>query len=170
MYIYKKVFSVALQASVVFLITFLIYPGTVLNTHFDFLEGNSSAKAWFNILMITIFSFGDTIGRFLAGPIQIFNSKTMNFLTYGRVIFVASAILIQKKSGPAWLFQADWFKILHIWIFAATNGYNMAAVMLLGPQRVQKVDKERAGLIMNFHLIVGVCVGAFFAAFVMNKI
>jgi hypothetical protein len=169
-YIYKKVFFLAIQASLVFAITFLIYPGTFLGTTFNFLKGNSSEKAWFNILMITIFSFGDTLGRFLAGPLKLFTSKTVVILTFGRLIFITSAVLVQKSVSPAWLFQSDWFKIVNIWLFAATNGYNMAVIMLFGPQKVKAIDKERAGLIMNFHLIGGVWIGTVFAAFVMEKV
>lgn len=120
--------------------------------------------------MITIFSFGDTIGRFLADKIKIFTPYTIGFFTSGRLVFIATSVLIQLKCNPGWLFQSDWFKILHIWLVAATNGYNAAAAMLMGPQQVRDVDKERAGMIMNFHLIGGVCIGTLFAAFVMDKI
>lgn len=127
-----------------------------MDTHFDFLSGSSSAKAWFNILMITIFSFGDTVGRALAGPLKLFGPRTIVFFTLGRLVFIVSAVLVQKSAHPKWLFGTDWFRIVNIWLFAATNGYNTAAVMLLGPQQVRSKDKERAGLIMNFHLIGGV--------------
>lgn len=146
----------AIQASLVFFITFLIYPGTLLDTKFDFLKNNSSSKAWFNIIMITIFSFGDTAGRVLAGPLKLFNKKNVIIFTLSRFVFVVTAILIQQAYSPHWLFKSDWFKIVHIWLFAATNGYNVALIMPIGPALVNGVDKERAGLIMNFHLIGGV--------------
>ena len=106
--------------------------------------------------MITIFSFGDTIGRALAGLYPMFSPNSVIVLTTGRVLFIITAIFIQTGASPHYIFMADWFRILHIWLFAATNGYNTAAVMLYGPQQVEDKDKERAGLIMNFHLIGGV--------------
>jgi hypothetical protein len=53
--LYWKIFYLSIQASIVFGITFLIYPGTLLATKFDMLDGNKSAKGWFNIIMISIF-------------------------------------------------------------------------------------------------------------------
>jgi hypothetical protein len=46
----------------------------------------------------------------------------------------------------------------------------MGQVMLFGPQQVISTDKERAGLIMNFHLMGGICVATAIAAFAMNHI
>lgn len=168
--VYKQIYSLAVQATLVFAITFLVYPGNYLDTHFDFLNNSTSANAWFNILMISIFSFGDTVGRALAKPLRVFGPKTIIFFTVGRLIFIATAILVQKNIEPSWLFGSDWFRIVNIWLFAATNGYNTAAVMLLAPEQVKDKDKERVGLIMSFHLIAGVCLATPFAAFLMVKI
>lgn len=78
--------------------------------------------------------------------------------------------MIQLASEPAWIFQSDWFRITNIWLVAATNGYNVAAVMLYGPQQVKDTDKERAGIIMNLHLLFGVCLGTMISAFGMERI
>ena len=46
-------------------------------------------------------------------------------ISYSRVIFIATFVLIAFNSSPIWLFgaQADWFKILNMILFAFTNGY-----------------------------------------------
>ncbi|CAI2366524.1 unnamed protein product [Moneuplotes crassus] len=168
--IYKKVFYMGLQATIAFGITFLIYPGNLLDTDLDFLKNSSSYKAWFNILMITIFSFGDTVGRFLAGPLKVFNKDTLIIFSVGRIIFVPTTVLIQKEIAPDFLFCADWFRIIHIFLFAATNGYNVSLAMPLGPEQVKDSDKERAAMIMNFHLIAGVCIGTVLQSFAMSHI
>jgi hypothetical protein len=94
--LYKKIFFLAIQATAVFFVTFLVYPGTLLATKFDMFDGNSSAKSWFNIIMITIFSTGDTLGRFLSDIWKPLGPKTVIFLTAGRIAFIVVSILIRK--------------------------------------------------------------------------
>lgn len=60
------------------------------------LDGNKSAKGWFNIIMISIFSLGDTIGRAIAGNVKIFDHRTIIIMTLGRLAFVATSIFIRK--------------------------------------------------------------------------
>lgn len=103
-------------------------------------------------------------------PLNIFDKNSVALLTFGRIIFIATGVMVQKSLTPAWLFQSDWFRILNIWLFAATNGYNVGIVMLLGPKQVEARDKERAGMLMNFHLVGGVVVGAIFAALIMSRV
>ncbi|CAI2368546.1 unnamed protein product [Moneuplotes crassus] len=168
--VYKKILPLAIQNVIMFFITFLVYPGTYLDTRFDMFDDSASSKAWSNIILISVFSFGDTVGRFLAGPLKLFNSSNVIFLTVGRSIFIVTGMLVQVRASPAWVFQTDLFRIVNIWLFAATNGYNVGCLMLLGPQQVEEKHKERAGMIMAFHLTIGVCIGAIFAAFCMEKI
>ena len=93
--IYRNVLFLALQATIVFGVTFLVYPGTILSTKFDMLDGNKSAESWFNIIMLTIFSLCDTIGRFLAGVWRPFNKNTIAIMTFGRFVFIFTSIAIQ---------------------------------------------------------------------------
>ena len=95
MTIYKRIFLLAMQATIVFGVTFLVYPGTILSTKFDMLDGNKSAESWFNIIMLTIFSLCDTIGRFLAGVWRPFNKNTIAIMTFGRFVFIFTSIAIQ---------------------------------------------------------------------------
>lgn len=101
--IYMKVLILAVQATLVFGITFLIYPGTMLSTKFDMLDGNKSAESWFNIIMLTIFSLSDTVGRSIAGVWRPFNNRTIAILTLGRLVFVFTSIAIQLGKTYLWL-------------------------------------------------------------------
>lgn len=168
--VYKQVWPLAIQAVLGFVLTFLIFPGVMLSTNFDMLAGNKSAKGWFNMTMITLFTLGDTLGRAMVNVWRPFNEKTIVFLTVGRAIFIFTGIAVQLCMSPAWIFQSDWFRIINMLLFAVMNGYNISLIMLFGPQRVKTLDKERAGLIMNFNLIGGVCLGCFLAAVGMDKL
>lgn len=163
-------FYLAIQAFISFLITFLLYPGVLLATKFDFLGNTKSAKSWFNILMITIFSSGDSIGRYLAGVKQLFSHKTIIILSLARWIFFITSILIEVAVQPSFLFKSDWFRIVNMFLVSTTNGYVVSLIMMYGPQVVPQKDKERAGMVMNFYLIGGVVFGATIAAFGMSEI
>ena len=170
MNLYKQVFFLVIQWLIVYSITFLIYPGTLLETRFDFLNNNKSSKAWFNLIMLTLFSIGDTLGRFLGGIFKIFGPKTVIFFTLSRLIFVATSVLIQLQESPGWLFRSDWFRLVNMFLFSVTNGYNITIVLVYAPQQVDIANKERVGLLANFHAASGWWIGAMLAAFGMNYI
>jgi hypothetical protein len=46
-------------------------------------------------------------------------------LSYSRVLFIATAFLVDYSVGPSWLFgdSADWFKLVNMFLFAFTNGF-----------------------------------------------
>ena len=45
------------------MVTFIVFPGVTCATSLAFLE----SYAWFSLLMVSIFNFFDTIGRFIGG-------------------------------------------------------------------------------------------------------
>ena len=158
------------QAFFVYFVTFTLFPGTFLATKFDFLDNNSSRESWFDILMVTIYAVIDFIGRWQANWWVPFNPKTVIYLTLVRAIHFPLCIMIQLACPPAWLFQSDWFRILNVSIFGWTQGYNTALVMMYGPQQIKSNEKEKAGIIMNFHLMAGICLGTWIQAFGMKEI
>jgi solute carrier family 29 (equilibrative nucleoside transporter), member 1/2/3 len=132
------------------------------------MERNSDA--WFSVIIITLFNVSDTLGRYLAGKISLFTSKTILLLSFSRLIFVATFIWIQLKEPPAFIFQSDWFKIFNMLLFAFSNGINSTYWFILIPQKVEEANREKAGLAASFHLLGGIFLGCVFAAFIMNHI
>lgn len=148
-----------------------MFPGTTLSTNFDFLGTPTNKElAWFSVLMITCFNIFDTIGRYLGGKIHLLSPNTVFLLSSSRLIFIPLFVLIQLNASPAWIFQADWFRIVNMALFSLTNGYNSTLLMIYGPTIVKDADKERAGLIMSFHLVGGIFLGSLIASFGMDKI
>jgi hypothetical protein len=79
-------------------------------------------------MLIFIFSFNifDTLGRWLAGQkFGAMGDTGVLILSYSRVIFIVTAFLVDYNVGPAWLTgdNADWFKLLNMFIFAFSNGF-----------------------------------------------
>lgn len=125
MFIYKKIFFMAIQVFLCFTFTFVVFPGVSLSTEFSFLRNSSTKAAWNPLIMIMFFNFFDTLGRYLGGNYHILNPKTVTILTFTRVIFILTFILIAfNKLG-----NTDWVKILNMILFAVTNGYNSTLLM-----------------------------------------
>ena len=120
--------------------------------------------------MVTIYGVIDTIGRWLANVWIPFNRRTVIWMTLSRLIHIPLSIFIQLNLSPSWLFQSDWFRILNVSIFGFTQGYNTALIMMFGPENVKRTEKERAGILMNFHLMGGICLATLGAAFGMKHI
>lgn len=90
----------------VFMVTFIIFPGTFYDSSFNFLSGISDSDeraSWYQIIIILLFNVFDTVGRFLGGKVHI-PGPTVILSSVFRVIFVVSTTLIAFKSAPEFLF------------------------------------------------------------------
>ena len=67
---YKKIWIEASTIFLVYLGTLICYPGLIIQTNLSFIESES----WFQVTMLSLFSFADIIGRFFA------TSKTKDHL------------------------------------------------------------------------------------------
>jgi hypothetical protein len=86
-------------------------------------------------------------------------------LTYGRVVFIATAFLICYNAGPEWLtgIHGDWFKILNMALFAFTNGYCSTLCAIKSPSRAPEDSKEVVGSFVGVFCIVGIILGSIIA-------
>ena len=146
----------ALQVWFVFFTTFIIYPGVCLQTSLHFLKGSQSEATWFVIIMLLIFAIFDTIGRFAAEYYQVLSKDKFVILTGLKLLLIVTTILISKTDQPSWLLGADWFKITNMSLLSFSNGYCGTCLMIFGPNWVGHKGKERAGVLMNIHLVGGI--------------
>lgn len=149
----------ASQVFLVFFCTFLIFPGVTNNPMFNFLKDNEQANTWKNLIFVFLFNIFDTLGRFLGGKYQIFNPKTVIIHTLGRFVFIFTSFLIFYHV----ILYHDFLMILNMIGFAFTNGYGSTLTMMFAPSLVKDEHKEKAGMIMAFHLVGGIMMGAFVA-------
>jgi len=49
-----------------FCLTFMVFPGLVQDTNFNFLEGWAHEESWFVLSTLTLFNVWDTVGRMAA--------------------------------------------------------------------------------------------------------
>ncbi len=108
---YKTAWQFLFSISMVFLITFVLFPPVITDTDLGFLSGikNDSLRiSWTILIFIFTFNLFDTIGRWLAG--QTFgglSDKAVLALTYLRVVFIATSYLIDYEVGPTWFMRSD---------------------------------------------------------------
>lgn len=92
----------------VFFITFVIFPALITDTKLEFLQGIKNDDLRFSwTMLVFIFSFNifDTLGRWLAGQkFGALSDSWVMILSYSRVLFIATAFLVDYSVGPSWLF------------------------------------------------------------------
>jgi len=116
-------------------------------------------------MLIFIFSFNalDTVGRWLAGqPFGKMPDKQVLILSFSRVIFIATAFLIDYEVGPSWLTgdNADWFKLLNMFLFAFTNGFVSTQCAIKSPSRAPEDSKEVVGTFVGVFITLGIVLGS----------
>jgi len=79
----------------VYIITFTVFPAVTFDANLKMLDGVSNAASWFVLMMNTIFSIFDTVGRKLGGMKFFDLSPTsVKVLSAARLIFVATFYLV----------------------------------------------------------------------------
>ena len=98
-------------------VTFIVFPGVTDDVFIPWLTN----LAWLDLFMVTTFNIFDTVGRFIGGVPSLMlkkESPLIHALGFGRLIFVAIAILIQVG-----LITQTSVIIINMVLFALTNGY-----------------------------------------------
>ena len=119
-------------------------------------------------MLVFIFSFNifDTLGRWLAGQkFGALSDSLVMILSFSRVLFIATAFLVDYSVGPAWLFgdSADWFKLVNMFLFAFTNGFLSTQCAIKSPSRAPEDSKEVIGTFVGVFITLGIVVGSLVA-------
>ena len=124
----------------------------------------------FTTLLILIFNFFDTFGRYTP-MIFILKGISLWIFTLSRFIFWVTFILIASDDpsiSPAWLFNSTWFKFINMALYAYTNGLSSTSSMILGPANALEVCKDKAGYIMVTGIISGIFSGQLLSSIFIN--
>lgn len=122
---------------IVFILTFTVFPGVTFDTNLDMLKNVKNSDGWFVLMMNSIFSVFDTVGRKLGGLKQFdLSVGGIKVVSATRLIFLATFWLIAFQIGPSWLFVADWFIICNMVVFSFSNGYVSTLCAVKAPGQV----------------------------------
>lgn len=144
--------------------TFIVFPGFAFDASVKFLSKVPNEAGWFDLMMNTLFSVFDTLGRKLGGVKSFDMSATaVKVFSVSRTIFLATFVLIAFQVGPSWLFVSDWFIIFNICIFAFTNGYCGTLACVKAPGTVPPEERGVVGGFIGTTITLGILLGSIFA-------
>ncbi len=123
---------------------------------------SSLSAAWSGTLIIFIFNIFDTLGKFFAKFRRFYSVRSTVLLVLLRCAFFATFILVATQQDMP-VFCTDWFLVINVALFAFTNGYCTSCIMVLTPEQVGSSDKETAGYLISFPLMLGFFSGGLLA-------
>lgn len=144
-----------------FVLTFVVFPGTAFYTYIGFLRGVESYLSWYFIFMAFIFNCADVAGRVLGGiPALLLPDRALVGVSIGRIVFAATFLLVAFRVS---IFDADWFKIINLCAFAASNGFMSTQCSIKAPLAVAPEKRARVGAFVGFATTGGILLGSLLA-------
>ena len=129
-----------ISISLVFIFTFLVFPGAFFQSYFSFLNSADPSKqfTWYSLIMLSTFNVFDTVGRYMGGVFQL-PSKVVYFLVAARILLVVSTILIGLANKDTHnFFTSDAIKILNMVVFAFSNGFVSTLCAIEAPKQAKE--------------------------------
>jgi len=137
LHINKITFPVPLCIILIYIQTFMMFPGIALEINFP-----ESWSAWGPTLLILTYSFGDTVGKCLAGYHRLYNECCQLIVIFLRFGFFVTFYMILKGR-----INHYGFTVGNLFLFAATNGFATSGMMQIGPEKVPSHEKEAVGYV-----------------------
>eukprot|EP01116_Phalansterium_solitarium_P001484 TRINITY_DN11275_c0_g1_i1.p1 TRINITY_DN11275_c0_g1~~TRINITY_DN11275_c0_g1_i1.p1 ORF type:complete len:462 (-),score=-40.46 TRINITY_DN11275_c0_g1_i1:62-1351(-) len=149
----KKIWRYQLMICFNFTVTLFLFPGlfsVIPSMHGGDLD-------WFPVILISIFQVTDFIGKTI--PVKwpnIFSERALYAIAASRIIFFPLFLLCVQPR----VFTHDAIPIIIDLLFSISNGYVGAVTLMLAPSKVENHEKDLAGTIMAFSLVIGLTIGA----------
>lgn len=113
-------------------------------------------------MLILTFNILDTVGRYMGGvPKFLLPDKVVVIICLIRTIFIGTFILCALGTTPdSFFYNADWFKLINMILFAFTNGFISTQCAMKAPSRAREDSKEQVGTFIGTFLSTGILVGS----------
>ncbi|CAG8780203.1 17668_t:CDS:2, partial [Gigaspora rosea] len=170
---FKKIYKLIFAVAFVFIVTLSAFP-SVTSFIKSVAPDDNKNKFQYDYLFIPlhflIFNFGDLLGRYLPSQeaLVITDQNQIAFMSICRIIFLPLILLCNVDSGShgersiPLLINSDLLYFLILFLFSVSNGYVGSISMMAGPQ-VVGVEKDLAGTLLSFFLVVGLAIGSIFS-------
>lgn len=156
----KKIWKMMFSCCLTFFITLTVFPGVGVAV-----EPNDD---WFGVIIIFLFNFGDTIGRFCSNFPKIWlPRKYVPFASMARIIFIP---LFFFCITPRWIPGMP-FPLILMFVTGVSNGFIGSMSLVYGPQtETLASDGERtlAGNAMSTALLSGCSAGSLLALLITS--
>ena len=121
---FKSAWKVLLSLMLVFILTFIIFPGVFFDTHLVLMKNiGKNEFTWYSLYVITVFNVMDTVGRKMGGMLNI-SFECVALMSILRSIFVVVAIwIVVLGDGSTSFLASDTVQIVNLVLFAFSNGF-----------------------------------------------
>jgi solute carrier family 29 (equilibrative nucleoside transporter), member 1/2/3 len=158
----KQIWPMMFSCTLTFFITLTVFPGVGVAIN------NSSS--WFGVIIIFLFNFGDTIGRFGSNIPKIWlPRKYVPFAATCRLVIIP---LFFFCITPHWI-PGNVFPMILMFVTGVSNGFIGSMALVYGPQTATlRSDGERAlaGNSMSMALLSGCSAGSLLALLITSKL
>ncbi|KAG9303670.1 hypothetical protein G9A89_018567 [Geosiphon pyriformis] len=168
---FLKIKRMAIAVAFIFTVTLSVFPSitaSIKSVMRPDQRGMFQQDYLFIPLHFLFFNIGDLIGKNLPG-IDYFivtKQKTLATLSFAHVIFIPLFLASNVDVGQSGirmlpvLVSNDYVYLFILLMFAISNGYLGALMMMVGPQKVADNEKDLAGSILVFCLVSGLALGS----------
>ena len=165
-YICKQIYPQACSCLFVFLVNVALMPSVISNIE-SINKWNSSN--WTNeyfapLVCFLIYNCGDLAGRMVASYFQVVKATGVGLplLCFIRIGFIPLFMFSNyqpRKHMPVY-FKHDSIPVILNFFLSTSGGYLNSLCLMYAPQQVLEEDQEKAGVIMQLSITVGLCFGA----------
>jgi equilibrative nucleoside transporter 1/2/3 len=158
-----KVWRGALGVFLVYIATFIVFPGVMTAIPYRGGFGPSAAwlgsRGWWPILLLLLFNTFDTMGRVLPAHVP---QPREEFLLPATVLRfgLAAWFVACSKSWIASALGADIAAIAAVLVLGMSNGYLTSMTLMYAPSHAADNEKETAGFLLSLSLTLGITVGS----------
>jgi len=155
----KKIHPFPFLCWLIFLQTFLMFPGVSLKKHLTDFNLTFSMSS---TLLILIFNIFDTLGKYASDILPKPRIRTFIIIILLRFLMFPLFLLMTPRWGVE-IIRDDWFALLNMAVFAVTHGFVVSNLMICAPEQAFDNEKETAGFIMSLPLTIGIVSGSLLA-------
>ena len=113
-------------------------------------------KYWLNLIVVSVTSSFDMIGRTLPRFITLFKDQKIGVPILVRVVFLPLFVLCNYPRVIIY----DPIPIVFAALFSLSGGYLASSSMMIIPTLVEPQERELAGMISNVCLLFGIFLGS----------
>jgi len=155
--VFRKIWFNELMVCLLFMSTLALWPPLVTEipvyTYF-----NLEASSWWSLILLTVFSAMDCLGRLLVRFRCGLNNQNIWKVVLGRA-FVLFPLIICSVMGV--IFTHDLFSVFFVSLLGFTNGYvGTMCIIFVNECLDNKEDQAIAGTFTSFFLNLGLVIGA----------
>ncbi|CAJ1052869.1 equilibrative nucleoside transporter 2-like [Xyrichtys novacula] len=164
--VFKKIWLMAFCVTCVFAVTLSVFPVITVRVQTIYTENEAWKKIFTCVCCFIVFNAMDLLGRSAPSFVQWPSERSLLFpvAVLLRLIFIPLLMFcnVQNSKLPVF-FSHDCAFVIIMAMFSFSNGYLASLCMAYAPQFVKNADRETAGSLMTFFLVLGLAVGASFS-------